>query len=182
MTWPEYLCGWAARRSGHASRVFRPCYGLSLNSRFPWLLQMQHTGGWQIGFRKYTRRNFLNLDDGTLKTIGFSRQKTGYAGILARSILSGELDLEGLARMDDDSARTRLMSLKGIGQWTADIYLLTGFAPGGYMAGWRSCTGTVCAQGKKSGRQSRMLRKWRKLQNRGNHGGPQQPACYGITT
>ena len=71
-----------------------------------------------------TPGNLLELDDITLKAVGFSRQKTAYARILAQSILSGDLDLEALALMDDDSARNRLMRLKGIGQWTADIYLL----------------------------------------------------------
>ena len=71
-----------------------------------------------------TPARFLELDDAALKTIGFSRQKTAYGRELARAILSGRLDLAGLETLDDGSARSELMGIKGIGPWTADIYLL----------------------------------------------------------
>ena len=67
---------------------------------------------------------FLDLDDGELKRIGFSRQKAEYCRGLARAVTSGELDLKRVRLMDDDSARAELMRLRGIGRWTADIYLL----------------------------------------------------------
>lgn len=67
---------------------------------------------------------FLLLDDLTLKTIGFSRQKTAYGRNLARAVLEGRLEIGGLERMDDASARAELIRVKGIGPWTADIYLL----------------------------------------------------------
>jgi DNA-3-methyladenine glycosylase II len=66
----------------------------------------------------------LELDDDTFKKAGFSRQKTEYARILAGALNDGELDLDGLADLPDEEVRERLMSLKGIGRWTADIYLL----------------------------------------------------------
>ena len=72
-----------------------------------------------------TATRFLDLDDATLKTIGFSRQKTAYGRHLARAISSGRLDLTALATMDDTTARSELVKIKGIGPWTADIYLLT---------------------------------------------------------
>lgn len=71
-----------------------------------------------------TPERFLRLDDAELKTIGFSRQKTAYGRNLAHSILRGELDLKALRTMDDESVRSELMKIKGIGNWTADIYLL----------------------------------------------------------
>ncbi len=71
-----------------------------------------------------TPGGFLQLDDATLRASGFSRQKAGYARNLAASIVEGELDLDGLATLDDNAARTQLTKLKGIGAWTADIYLL----------------------------------------------------------
>lgn len=67
---------------------------------------------------------FLTLSDDQLKSIGFSRQKTRYGRILAEEILSGNLDLENLAALDDQSVKKRLMSIIGIGHWTSDIYLL----------------------------------------------------------
>lgn len=71
-----------------------------------------------------TPQRFLELDDQQLKTAGFSRQKTAYGRILARAILGGELDLDALAAMPPENARAALVRLKGIGRWTADIYLL----------------------------------------------------------
>ena len=71
-----------------------------------------------------TPASLLALDDEALKAVGFSRQKSDYSRILAAAVDGGALDLEGLADASDDEARERLMELKGIGRWTADIYLL----------------------------------------------------------
>ena len=65
---------------------------------------------------------FLTLDDGTLRAIGFSRQKAGYARDLATALNDG-FDLAALERMTDDEVRRSLISLRGIGRWTADVYL-----------------------------------------------------------
>ncbi len=71
-----------------------------------------------------TPAGLLELDDATLKTIGFSRQKTVYARHLAQAIVDGRFDLDWLHHQDDATARAELIKLKGIGPWTADIYLL----------------------------------------------------------
>ncbi|MEM8530498.1 MAG: DNA-3-methyladenine glycosylase 2 family protein [Chloroflexota bacterium] len=71
-----------------------------------------------------TPEGFLTLDDQTLKAIGFSRQKTAYGRYLATALIEGELDLTALEHLDDVAVRSELMKLKGIGRWTADIYLL----------------------------------------------------------
>lgn len=71
-----------------------------------------------------TPERFLELDDATLKAAGFSRQKTRYGRELAAALLSGSLDLDAVARLEDGPARAELMRIKGIGRWTADIYLL----------------------------------------------------------
>ncbi len=71
-----------------------------------------------------TPTSFLTLDDDQLKTIGFSRQKTRYGRLLAEAILAGELDLPALAHLDDDTVLTELTKIKGIGPWTANVYLL----------------------------------------------------------
>jgi DNA-3-methyladenine glycosylase II len=67
---------------------------------------------------------FLRLDDATLKAIGFSRQKMRYARHLAEALSDGRLDLAALAALDDDAVRARLQAIKGIGPWSAEIYLL----------------------------------------------------------
>jgi len=82
---------------------------------------------------------FLTLDDDELKKIGFSRQKAGYCRGLAIAIIENRIDLAALESMDDASARSALMQIKGIGPWTADIYLLMALLrpdiwPGGDLA------------------------------------------------
>jgi DNA-3-methyladenine glycosylase II len=71
-----------------------------------------------------TPERFLELDDLELKAAGFSRQKTRYGRELATAILDAQLDLDQLHTLDDEDARTALTRVKGIGRWTADIYLL----------------------------------------------------------
>jgi len=71
-----------------------------------------------------TPETFLQLDDETLKTAGFSRQKTGYGRNLARSVVDGNLDIAALSGMDDAEVRSELTKITGIGRWTADIFLL----------------------------------------------------------
>lgn len=73
---------------------------------------------------RLTPESLLDLDHAAMKRVGFSRQKTEYARLLATALIDGDLDLDGLASLPDDEVRERLMRLKGIGRWTADIYLL----------------------------------------------------------
>jgi DNA-3-methyladenine glycosylase II len=67
---------------------------------------------------------FLALDDATLRRCGFSRQKAAYGRALAESVASGALDFARLAATDDEEALATLVSLKGIGRWSAEIYLI----------------------------------------------------------
>jgi DNA-3-methyladenine glycosylase II len=71
-----------------------------------------------------TPLTFLALEDIELRAIGFSRQKSLYGRGLATAIATGQLDLTKLATMDENAIRTELKRLKGIGDWTVDIYLL----------------------------------------------------------
>jgi DNA-3-methyladenine glycosylase II len=71
-----------------------------------------------------TPERFLQYSDAELRGVGFSRQKAEYGRGLAQALAAGALDLGALALMDDAAARARLIALKGIGPWTADIYLL----------------------------------------------------------
>ena len=54
----------------------------------------------------------------------FSRQKTVYARCLATAIVTKKLVLKKLATASDEEIRTQLKSIKGIGDWTVDVYLL----------------------------------------------------------
>lgn len=71
--------------------------------------------------------SILNASDEALRLAGISRQKASYARSLAELVLSGELKLEALPS-DDDEAVALLTKIKGIGRWSAEIYLL--FAEG----------------------------------------------------
>ncbi|MCM3902555.1 MAG: hypothetical protein ND866_12685 [Pyrinomonadaceae bacterium] len=59
-----------------------------------------------------------------LRSLGLTRQKTAYCIHLAESINSNSLNLRSLAKMNDEDAKASLMQVKGIGSWSADIYLL----------------------------------------------------------
>ena len=72
-----------------------------------------------------TPEGFLALDEATLKACGFSGRKILYGRILAEAVLSGSLDLDALHRMEDEAAIEALVALKGIGRWSAEIYLMT---------------------------------------------------------
>jgi DNA-3-methyladenine glycosylase II len=66
----------------------------------------------------------LTLSDSELRTVGFSRQKTAYARQLAEAILDERIDLDSLHKLADAEVKAELIKLKGIGEWTSDIYLL----------------------------------------------------------
>lgn len=78
----------------------------------------------QAAAGEVTPGQFLELDDAGLLVIGFSRQKARYVRDLARAILSGALDLTGLAGLPDDDVLRTLVAVNGIGPWSASIYLL----------------------------------------------------------
>lgn len=69
----------------------------------------------------------LASDFDMLRACGLSRQKQGYARSLAEMVTSGTLDLSALP-IDDEDAIALLVAIKGIGRWSAEIYLL--FAEG----------------------------------------------------
>ena len=71
--------------------------------------------------------NMARTSDEGLRAAGLSRQKMAYARSLSEEVLSGRLDFDALPA-DDEEAIARLTGVKGIGRWTAEIYLL--FAEG----------------------------------------------------
>jgi DNA-3-methyladenine glycosylase II len=79
----------------------------------------------QAAAKPLTPKGFLKLNDGELLRIGFSRQKTLYTRLLAESLARRHFDLRYLHELPDDSAHKMLIAFKGIGRWTADIYLLS---------------------------------------------------------
>lgn len=71
--------------------------------------------------------NIVRATDEQLREAGLSRQKASYARSLADEVTTGRLDLDNLPA-DDEAAIAALVSIKGIGRWSAEVYLL--FAEG----------------------------------------------------
>lgn len=71
-----------------------------------------------------TPEGVLALNDEELRACYFSRQKTVYVRHLAEALLNGVIDLDNLATLSNDEIRLALNRLKGIGDWTVDIYLI----------------------------------------------------------
>jgi DNA-3-methyladenine glycosylase II len=71
-----------------------------------------------------TPESLLASTDEQLKKDGFSRQKTSYARHLSEAILEKRIDLSSLHVMADADVKAELTRLKGIGEWSSDIYLL----------------------------------------------------------
>jgi DNA-3-methyladenine glycosylase II len=73
---------------------------------------------------RITPEAVLGLTDEALRGCYFSRQKIVYVRELANAILLGRINLRSLAKKEDAVVRKELKALKGIGDWTVDIYLL----------------------------------------------------------
>ena len=70
-----------------------------------------------------TPETIIDCSDEDLKSCGVSRQKISYLKILAKAV-SEELDLESFTSKSADAVRSELIKIKGIGNWTIDVYLL----------------------------------------------------------
>jgi DNA-3-methyladenine glycosylase II len=75
--------------------------------------------------RPLTPGRFLKLTPVEMRVMGFSRQKTHYTRLLAEAIQRRQFLLHKLHELEDHHVREQLVALKGVGNWTADIYLLS---------------------------------------------------------
>jgi DNA-3-methyladenine glycosylase II len=91
---------------------------VSLKSAKSMLLRLQSA------IEPFTPPRFIQLGDSYLRSLGVTRQKSAYLLHLSECIVSGELSFTKLARMTDEDARLVLTRIKGIGLWSADVYLL----------------------------------------------------------
>ena len=78
----------------------------------------------ETAIQPFTPLRFIELGDAHLRDLGVTRQKSAYLLHLSTSIANGDLSFAKLARMSDENARLALTSVKGIGLWSADVYLL----------------------------------------------------------
>jgi len=80
--------------------------------------------GLESAIQPFTPERFLELGDAQLRSLGVTRQKSAYLIELSTSIVNGDLSFTKLPRMSDDEVRVMLTRIKGIGSWSADVYLL----------------------------------------------------------
>ena len=73
---------------------------------------------------EFTPEEILKLSDVEMRNCQISWQKAKYLRILSDAILSNEIDLKTIGEMSLDESRKQLTALKGIGEWTTDIYQL----------------------------------------------------------
>jgi DNA-3-methyladenine glycosylase II len=74
--------------------------------------------------QEITPARVLLLTDEEFRACYCSRQKTAYIKYLAEAILSGQVNLQHFEDLPDDEIRSQLVALKGIGNWTVDVYLM----------------------------------------------------------
>lgn len=91
---------------------------VSLSSAKSMLLRLERE------IQPFTAERFIELGEMRLRGLGVTRQKSAYLLHLSESVMSGELSLKRLARMNDEQVLVQLTRIKGIGLWSANIYLL----------------------------------------------------------
>ncbi len=69
-------------------------------------------------------KDILKLKDSDFRSVGVSTQKTKYLRDLSEKFLSGHVDSKKILKMEDEAVREHLISVKGIGRWTADMFLM----------------------------------------------------------
>src|SRR5262249_18002972 len=90
----------------------------SLSSAKSMLLRLERE------IQPFTPERFLDLGEMHLRGLGVTRQKTAYVLHLSESIVSGDLSLRKLTTLNDEQVLGQLTRIKGIGLWSANIYLL----------------------------------------------------------
>jgi DNA-3-methyladenine glycosylase II len=78
----------------------------------------------RFGGRMPSPVELLALDPADLKSVGLSRMKVEYLRSLAEHIISGELQIDHLDKLSDDEVRAQITASRGLGRWTADMFLL----------------------------------------------------------
>jgi DNA-3-methyladenine glycosylase II len=71
-----------------------------------------------------TPARVMTLSDDQIRAVGFSRPKVSFIKDLATHVIDGRLDLKGLRKHPDDEVMRQLVAVKGIGRWTAEIFLM----------------------------------------------------------
>jgi DNA-3-methyladenine glycosylase II len=115
-------CGLAAaQRSDHFSALVRAITGQQLSTRAAATIYGRLVALMPAGL---TPAALASLSDEQMRAVGMSRQKIAYFRDLAEKALSGALPLEALDEMPDDDVIAALTQVKGIGRWSAEMFLM----------------------------------------------------------
>jgi DNA-3-methyladenine glycosylase II len=77
-----------------------------------------------MGNERIDPKSMAKLKPEELRAIGLSRMKTGFLISLAEDVLSGKINFKQLEEMDDETVISQLTQIKGVGRWTAEMYLM----------------------------------------------------------
>jgi DNA-3-methyladenine glycosylase II len=112
--------------NGFACQQLSLVVGLELLNRLSILCDVRRGTGAHAGYAFPAAHDVAALPASRYQAIGFSRQKVRALLELARGTEQGDIDLTALADGDDHVVRSRLLTLRGVGRWTADYVMLRG--------------------------------------------------------
>ncbi len=111
-----------ARPSDAYGALLRSIVGQQLSTKAARTIYERLTGLYDGGAP--SPQQILDTDPDELRAVGLSRAKAKYLRSLAEHVLSGDLELERLTKLPDDEVSEQLTAVKGLGQWTADMFLI----------------------------------------------------------
>ncbi|CAA9314822.1 MAG: DNA-3-methyladenine glycosylase II, partial [uncultured Gemmatimonadaceae bacterium] len=116
-------CLFAPRREGtHFDAVLRAIVYQQLSGKAAGTILGRVHGVY--GGRSPTPDELLATPEETLRAAGLSRQKQGYARDLAAKVAAGAVPVDALDELDDEAIIAALTSVKGVGRWTAQMFLM----------------------------------------------------------
>ncbi len=110
------------RPDDHYGALVRAIVGQQLSTKAARTIYGRLTD--RFGGRTPTPAEIIADDPEQLRSVGLSRAKASYLRSLAEHVVAGELELERFDQMPDDEVGAELIAVKGLGQWTADMYLM----------------------------------------------------------
>jgi DNA-3-methyladenine glycosylase II len=116
-------CGLAAaQRADHFSALVRAITGQQLSTKAATTIYQRMTALMPDGVP--TPQGFAAVTDAQLRAAGMSRQKIAYLRDLCEKVSTGVVDLHALDALADDDVAAALVAVKGIGRWSADMFLI----------------------------------------------------------